>query len=157
MVIAIRKNDPQQSLLVNIDVEPTSTVADIKGYIGRVQRGNHSPELNLHFNGKLLQDEHTLRDCGVGPRSTLLLSEIFLVHVMLRRLPRATSKARLVSVKVISTDRVADIINQVIEKEHLPQSTDHLLLTASQGLFAGYLVSECSIQNGSILRLEGRQ
>lgn len=62
----------QQSLLVNIDVEPTSTVADVKRYIGHVQPGNLSPEINLQFNGKLLQDEHTLRDYGVGPLSTLI-------------------------------------------------------------------------------------
>ena len=122
-----------------------------------MQHGIISPEINLCFNGKLLQDEHTLRDYGVGPLSTLLLSEIFLVYVVLTRLPRATSRTKLISIKIASTDRIADIINQVIEKEHLPHSSNQLILISLQGLLENNnLISEYSIWNESLSRLESK-
>ena len=152
IVITVRKNDSQQSLLINVDVEPTSTVADVKRCIGHMQSGNLSPEINLQFNGKLLQDEHTLRDYGVGPLSTLLLSEIFLVYVTVIR--RESRRSTLISVKVLSTDSIDDIISQVNKKVHL----HHFPVLYSDGLsrISSQLISECNIQNGSLVRLEGK-
>ena len=65
---------------------------------------------------------------------------------------RESQRSRLISVKVLSTGSIDDIISQVTEKVHLRYYpalySDGLSLSSSQ------LISECNIQNGSLLRLE---
>ena len=48
------------------------------------------------------------------------------MYVVLTGLPHATSRIKVISIKIASTDRVADIINQVIQKEYLPQLSNQL-------------------------------
>ncbi|GKT25557.1 polyubiquitin, putative [Aduncisulcus paluster] len=58
---------------VVLDVEPSSTVLELKGRIHTVI-GISPPEQRLIFLGKLLQDAHTLHDCGISQDSTIHLT-----------------------------------------------------------------------------------
>lgn len=111
MVVTIQK-DGDESSPMNVEVESTSTVADVKQYIDRLQPGKLSPEIDLHFNGKLLEDNFTLRDYGVEPLSILILSEILCLHVWL-------SPSETITVKVRTSDEIGSVMDQVIGNNHL--------------------------------------
>lgn len=156
MVINIRKNDSQQSLLsgvTNIDVEPTNTVVDVKRFISHVMPGKLSPEnLILHFDGKLLQDKLTLGDYGVGPLSTLLLSEILIIRIQIRWL---SGETKTIPIKVRSMVKCGDIRQAVMMKEHLSTIGTHYTLCSSDGSYMQWdkPINECNIENGSLLNL----
>ena len=147
MVIAIRKDDDESSV-INLEVESTTTIIDLKGDMHRLLPEKLSPELALRFNGKPLQDGLTLGDCGVEPQSTLVLCEILCLHIQL-------PSKETTHIKVLSSETVGDVKNQVIQKGHFFSES------AKWVLYQHYLMdlddsktfSDNNIQHGSVLHL----
>ena len=146
MVIAIRKDDDESSV-INLEVESTTTITNLKRELYRLLPEKLSPELALRFNGKPLQDGLTLGDYGVEPQSTLVLCEILCLHIQL-------PSKETTHIKVLSSETVGDVKNQVIRKEHLPNADWHLR-HHSNWLFLdnSKTFSDNNIQHGSVLHL----
>ena len=144
MVVTIRRDDSESSFM-KVDVESTSTIADVKQCIDHLDPGKLSPEVNLHFNGELLEDNLTLGDYGVEALSTLMLSEILCLHIWLS--PRET-----ISVKVLTSDEIGNVKDQVIRNNHLRHG-DYVMDFSGSRLEDTKRVSDYNIGYGSTLSL----
>ena len=145
MLVTVKKVDSESSFM-NIAVESTSSIADVKQCIDRMQRGKLSPEINLYFNGILLKDNSTLNDKGVIPLSTLELAEVLHLHVWL-------SSGETTSIRVLASDEIGNVKNRIIRMERLRQGR-YALEFSGQRLEETKRISDYDISYGSILLLK---
>ena len=121
MTINIRMDIPGRarggSSLLSMDVEPTSTIEDVKWYINLALAGSGKQSLIkhclLHFDGKLLEDSKlTLKDCGIESQSTLQLSTMLQLHIDMEGL----SFVNLSDISLILTASSSDTVDAVKDK-----------------------------------------
>ena len=141
----VKKVDSESSFM-NIAVESTSSIADVKQCIDRMQRGKLSPEINLYFNGKLLKDNSTLSDKGVVPLSTLEFAEVLCLHIWL-------SSGETTSIHVLTSDEIGDVKNRIMRMEHLRRG-HYALKFSGQRLEETKRISDYDIPYGSTLLLQ---
>ena len=125
MTINIRMDIPGRahggSALLSMDVEPTSTIEDVKRYINLalVHLGKRSiiERCLLHFDGKLLEDSKlTLKDYGIESQSTLQLSTMLELHVDMEGLSFADLSDISLSLIASSSDTIAAVKDKIIQQ-----------------------------------------
>ena len=149
MVVTIRM-DVSGSPHLNMDVESTSTIVDIKRHIDHVQSaaGRRSPEYDLYFNGNLLEENLTLKDCGVESQSTLQLAKS--LHLQIRVMERPST----ITLSALSSDTVNTIKRRIIQTEQLPNEPSCCLCFLGNRLVDTATLSDCNVQDGSILHYD---
>ena len=156
MVITIRKDVSRTSLL-SLNVESTSTVADVKRDIDRMQseKRHQSPNYNLYFKRNLLEEEnYTLKDYGVVSHSTLQLSKKLHLHI---NLVVYHSHKKSISITDLSSTTVSTIKRRIIQTEQLPhQPTEFSLRFLGNKLRDTATLSDHNIQDGASLILTNR-
>lgn len=146
MAINIQRDNFERSTM-SIDVESTSTIADVKQHIELLRPVKPSADLILFFEREQLRDDnHTLKACGVEPDSTLLLCKQLKLHI---RLPTE----KVIKVKILSSVAVPTFVDIIVAKEGLvlsePQSMFCFFKTSNQRRTLG----DCNIESGATLHL----
>jgi hypothetical protein len=152
MVITIRL-DVSGSPLLSVDAESTSTIADTKRYIDcvRPDTGKRSPKYDLYFNGNLLKESLTLKDCGVESQSILQLSKSLQLQIRMM-----AGSSNTFSLSALSSDTVDGIKRRIVQTQRLPnesQTIKYCLQFLGKELSDGATLSDCKVQDGSILML----
>jgi len=101
----------------------------------------------LKFADRELEDGHTLNDFNIRNRSVLLLS---LMQIFIK-----TPSGKTIVLKVDPGDTVEKVKIKIQEKEGISPDEQRLIL-AYKNLEDNRSLSDCNIQNGSILFLAGR-
>ena len=153
MVITIRKDVSRTSLL-SLNVETTSTIADVKRDIDCMQSEKRcrSSKYDLYFKRNLLEEENlTLKDYGVVSHSTLQFSKKLHLHI---KLVLYHSHERSISITDLSSTTVSTIKCRIIRTEQLPhQPTEFSLCFLGNKLRDTATLSDHNIQDGASLIL----
>ena len=110
--------------LLSMDVEPTSTIEDVKRYINLalVRLGKRSiiERCLLHFDRKLLEDSKlTLKNCGIESQSTLQLSTMLELHVDMEGLSFADLSDTSLTLTASSSDTIDAVKDKIIRIQQL--------------------------------------
>ena len=150
MVVTISMDVSRGHSLLSMDVESTSTIMDVKRCIDHVQSaaGKRSPEYDLYFNGNLLEENLTLKDCGVESQSTLQLAKS--LHLQIRVMERPS----IITLSALSSDTIDTVKHRISQTEHLPDEPSYYCLCfLGNRLVDTATLSDCDVQDGSILQL----
>ena len=130
MAINIRMDVPDcRASTLSVDVEPTSTIADVKRHIDHIMR-SRKQSLNIgydiYFNGKLLEENSpTLKDCGVESQSTLQLSVT--LHLCIEMAGKFANLSDI-SLSALSSDKIDIVKHKIIQAKQFPnQPSDYSL------------------------------
>ena len=131
MVINVKK-DRSSSSLLSVNVEPTSTIADVKNSICYIKsmRQLLKSEYHLYFEGNRLEDNLTLKDCGVESRSTLQFSKKLQLHI---RMAGAFSTLSDLTLSALSSDTADATKCRVIQAKQLPYQPAEYVLRSLMG------------------------
>ena len=156
MVITIKK-DVSRTSLFSLNVESTSTIADVKRNIDRIQSEKQcqSFNYNLYFKRNLLEEKNlTLKDYGVVSHSTLQLSKKLHLHI---KLVVYHSHKKSISITDLSSTTVSTIKRRIIQTEQFPhQPTEFSLHFLGNKLRDTATLSDHNIQDGASLILTNR-
>lgn len=148
MVIAVKKDDYACSTL-KMNVESITTSADIKRCIDHNMRHEKlSPDYSLFFERKQLEDNHTLKDCGVEHESTLLLCKILILHIRIYT-------RKVITIRIKSSLTLWALKNMIVAREQLVPDPAMLIGFRYLGhsLEYGQTLADCNIENGATLHL----
>lgn len=139
-----------QGSLFSIDIESTSTIAEVKRYISGCIHSSFV-EHSLYFNGKLLEENSlTLKDCGVEPQSTLQLSTILHLHI---EMVGSFADLSNISISALSSDAIDTVKRKIIQTKELPiQPSACSLYYLSNHLEDPATLAYYNIKDGSALQ-----
>ena len=129
-----------------LEVEPGDSIENVRMKIEE-KEGIPTEQQCLKFADRELEDGHTLNDFNIRNRSVLLLS---LMQIFVK-----TPSGKTIVLKVDPGDSVEKVKIKIQEKEGISPDEQRLIL-AYKNLEDNRSLSDCNIQNGSILFLAGR-
>ena len=163
MTINIRMDIPGRArggnALLSMDVEPTSTIEDVKRYVNLalVRLGKRSiiKRCLLHFDGRLLKDSKlTLKDCGIESQSTLQLSTMLQLHVDMEGLSFADLSNISLTLTASSSDTIDAVKDKIIRIQQLTiePSVCFLYYNNYEKLEDSAKLSDYNMEDGSRLK-----
>jgi hypothetical protein len=157
MTINIRMGIPGcgGSSLLSMDVEPTSTIGDIKRHIDfdLVHSGKESlvEHRLLYFDGKLLADNKlTLKECEIQSQATLQLSTMLQLRV---EMEGKFADLPDISLSALSSDTIDDVKGEIIRVAELAiEPSECSLYCDYKKLEDSTKLSDYDVQDGSRLK-----
>ena len=130
---------------ISLDVEPNHSIKTLKSLI-QDKEGIPPDQQCLIFAGIELEESYNLNDYIILANSTVHL--ILKIDVCLKM-----SHGKLVTLKLKSTDTIADVKDKIHVKKGILPDRQRLMFDGKK-LGDTYSVGECNIQYNSILHLE---
>ena len=135
--------------IITLMVKSSDTIKNVKNKIYKKECTPPDKQI-LTFDGKLLENKHTLYDCNIQHESTLNLEwrvSIFCMLIFIR-----TLTGKIITLEVQALDTIENIKIEIQGKVNIPLHQQKLVF-AEKELANILTLSECNIRNWSTLHL----
>ena len=133
---------------ITLDVEASDTIGSVKAKIQFKEPRIPPNQQGLIFEGKQLEDYHTLADCDIQNDSTL--QQIWLLWSRYREIYVKTPSGKITYLVVETSDTISNVKAKIENRDGIPPEQHHLLLVGKE-LEGDNIFSDSATQRESTL------